>query len=207
MSTAPSTPLVDAAAERSALVSLALETATAAHAGQVRNGSGGLPYIEHPKAVAERLGAAGYGDEVLAAGLLHDAVEDSELTVEDLRERIGEPVASLVAALSDDESIESYRERKREHRRRIEAVDGDALAIYAADKLTNSATLAAALAREGGSVAEEFKVPLETKLEIWEADAALLARLDPELPFLAELDEALSRLREGLRVAGPPRGT
>jgi (p)ppGpp synthase/HD superfamily hydrolase len=204
MSTAPRTPLLDAAAERSPLVRLALETATAAHAGQVRNGSGGLPYIEHPKAVAERLAAAGYGDEVLAGGLLHDTVEDSELTVEDLRERIGEPVASLVDALSDDESIESYRERKREHRQRIEAVDGDALAIYAADKLTNSTTLGEALAREGTSVADEFKVPLGLKLEVWEADAELLRRLVPGLVFIEPLEAALNRLREGLLVADPP---
>lgn len=201
------TPYVDAAAERSPLVRLALETATDAHAGQVRNGSGGMPYIEHPKMVAERLGAAGYADEVLAAGLLHDVVEDSDTTVEELRERFGEEVAALVATLSDDEAIESYRERKQEHRQRIEDVDGDALAIYAADKLTNSTTLSEALSREGERVAEEFKVPLELKLEIWEADAALLARLDPELPFLEDLEAALSRLRADLAVAGPRPGT
>lgn len=201
------TPRLDAAAERSELVREALAVATAAHAGQIRNGSGGLPYIEHPKAVAERLAGAGYGPEALAAGLLHDVVEDSELTVAELRERFGEPVAGLVATLSDDESIEPYRERKREHRRRIEAADGDALAIYAADKLTNSELLAATYAREGEAVAAEFKVPLELKLEVWEADAELLARLDPGLPFLAELRAALSRLRAELAVAGPPRGT
>lgn len=200
-------PRIDAAAERSALVRKALETASAAHEGQVRNGSGGLPYIEHPKMVAERLAAAGYGDEVLAAGLLHDVVEDSDLTVEELRERFGGTVAELVETLTDDESIESYPERKQEHRQRIEAVDGDALAIYAADKLTNSGTLSEALAREGESVAGEFRVPLELKLEIWEADAELLAQLDPGLPFLEDLDAALSRLRAELAVAAPRRGT
>ncbi len=204
--TARPTPLVDAAVERSPLVHSALQTAAEAHAGQVRNGSGGMPYVEHPKMVTERLAAAGYEDEVLAAGLLHDVVEDSDSTVEDLRQRFGDPVASLVAALSDDGSIESYRDRKREHRQRIEEVDGDALAIYAADKLTNSITLAEALAREGEAVADEFKVPLELKLEIWEEDAALLTRLDPELPFLAELEAALSRLREALAVASPRPG-
>jgi (p)ppGpp synthase/HD superfamily hydrolase len=205
--TAIPAPRVEAAVARSALVREALETATEAHAGQVRNGSGGLPYIEHPKMVAERLAAAEYGDEVLAAGLLHDVVEDSDLTVDDLRERFGDPVAALVGLLSDDESIESYVERKREHRRRIEDVDGDALAIYAADKLTNSSVLAEALAREGAAVAAEFKVPLELKLEIWEADAELLARLDPSLPFLADLEAALSRLRDEVAVAAPPPGT
>lgn len=200
-------PGVDAAAGRSPLVREALEKATEAHAGQVRNGSGGLPYIEHPKMVTERLAAAGYGDEVLAAGLLHDVVEDSDTTVAELHERFGPTVAGLVESMSDDESVEPYVERKREHRQRIEDVDGDAMAIYAADKLVNSDCLARALAREGASVADEFKVPLELKLEIWEADAELLGRLDPSLPFLDELSEALSRLRDELAVAGPRPGT
>jgi (p)ppGpp synthase/HD superfamily hydrolase len=200
-------PLVEAAVARSPLVRDALATAAAAHAGQVRNGSGGLPYIEHPKMVAERLAEAGYGDEVLAAGLLHDVVEDSELTVADLRERFGAEIATLVELLSDDQSIESYRERKDEHRGRIESVDGDALAIYCADKLSNVSTLRSALAREGAAVPEEFKVPLELKLEVWEADAALLRRLAPELAFLEPLSDELSGLRADLTAADPnPRG-
>jgi guanosine-3',5'-bis(diphosphate) 3'-pyrophosphohydrolase len=200
-------PGVEAAAERSQLVAAALETAAGAHAGQVRNGSGGMPYIEHPKAVAERLAGAGYDDDVVAAALLHDVVEDSDLTIGDLRKRFGDGIAGLVAALSDDESIEPYRERKDEHRRRVAAANGDALAIYGADKLSNVLTLGEALAREGDAVAREFKVPLELKLDVWEDDAALLARLAPELPFLGELETALSRLREDPAVAGPPRGT
>ena len=76
-------------------------------------------------------------DEVLAAALLHDVVEDSELEVEDIRERIGDRVAEIVAVLTDDERIESYRKRKGEHRARVEAAGPEALAIYAADKLTN----------------------------------------------------------------------
>jgi (p)ppGpp synthase/HD superfamily hydrolase len=201
------TPGIEAAAERSQLVRSALDTAAEAHAGQVRNGSGGLPYIEHPKLVAERLAGLGYDDAVLAAALLHDVVEDSELTVTDLRDRFGPRIAALVEVLSDDESIESYRERKDEHRRRVEAADGVALAIYGADKLTNVTTLHAARAREGDAVAAEFKVPLVLKLEVWEDDAALLARVAPELPLLGELETALSRLREDLAVASPPRGT
>ncbi len=200
-------PLVEAAVARSPLVREALATAAEAHAGQIRNGSGGLPYIEHPKMVAERLAEAGYGDEVLAAGLLHDVVEDSQLTVADLRERFGAEIAGLVEVLSDDQSIERYRERKDEHRGRIESVDGDALAIYGADKLTNVGTLRVALAREGEAVADEFKVPLELKLEVWEADAELLRRLAPELAFLEALNDELSGLRSDLTATGSaPRG-
>ena len=55
--------------------------ASEAHAGQIRNGSGGRPYIEHPLAVAELLAAHGFDDAVLAAALLHDVVEDSATEV------------------------------------------------------------------------------------------------------------------------------
>jgi len=200
-------PRIESAAERSPLVRAAFEKASDAHAGQVRNGSGGLPYIEHPTAVAARLEQHGYGDEVIAAALLHDVVEDSETTVEELREEFGDRVAELVAALSDDESIEDYRQRKDEHRERVRRYDGDAFAIYGSDKLTNSSTLHLSLEREGEAVREEFKVPLELKLEVWEEDAAMLRREVPELPFLDELGEALILLRADLAAADPRRGT
>lgn len=194
---------IEAAAQRSPLVRAALERARAAHEGQVRNGSGGTPYIEHPVAVAARLDEHGYRAEVLAGALLHDVVEDSETTLEELRELFGDEVAGMVGALTDDESIESYRERKAEHRERVFAASEEALAIYAADKLTNSSTLRAAYASEGDSVREEFKVPLELKLEIWEEDLKLLREKAPELPFLDPLEEELRDLRSQLAAPAP----
>ena len=197
---------IEAAAERSPLVHSALERARKSHAGQVRNGSGGMPYVEHPIAVAARLEELGYRDEVLAAALLHDVVEDSETTLEELRELFGDEVASLVGALTDDEAIESYRERKAEHRERVAAAPTDALAIYGADKLTNTTTLRDAYAKEGDAVRDEFKVPVELKVEIWEADLGLLREKAPELPFLDRLEEELSALRSSLEAPAPPRG-
>jgi (p)ppGpp synthase/HD superfamily hydrolase len=130
-------------------------------------------------------------------------VEDSDTTVEELRAEFGDTVADLVATLSDDESIESYRARKDEHRGRVAAVDGDALAIYAADKLTNMTTLHAAIAAEGMQVAEEYDVPIALKLEVWEADAAMLAAEAPELPLLDPLETAISRLGADPIAADP----
>ena len=194
---------IDAAAARSELIARALAKATVAHAGQTRNGSGGLPYLEHPRMVAATLAGHGYPDEVLAAALLHDVVEDSDTTVDELRAEFGDAVADLVAALSDDESIESYRDRKDEHRGRVAAVDGDALAIYAADKLTNMTTLDAAIKAEGMRVADEYDVPIGLKLEVWEADAAMLRHEAPELALLEPLDTAISLLGADLRAADP----
>lgn len=194
---------IETAAERSPLVRAALEQARSDHAGQVRNGSGGMPYLEHPVQVAALLDEHRYADEVLAAALLHDVVEDSETTLDELREKFGGEVAGLVGAMTDDESIDDYRERKAEHRERLAAAPGEAMAIYGADKLTNSSTLRAAYAEEGDAVRAEFKVPLELKLEIWEADLALLREKAPEVPFLDELEAELSRLRACLEAPAP----
>jgi (p)ppGpp synthase/HD superfamily hydrolase len=194
---------IEAAAQRSSLVRAALEKAREAHAGQVRNGSGGMPYVEHPIAVAALLDEHGYGEATLAAALLHDVVEDSDTTLDELREKFGGEVAGLVGAMTDDEEIGDYRERKAEHRERLAAAPVEAMAIYGADKLTNSKTLRRAYESEGDSVREEFKVPLELKLEIWEGDLELLREKAPELAYLERLEEELNLLRACLEAPAP----
>lgn len=195
---------IEAAAERSPLIRAALEKARSDHEGQIRNGSGGMPYIRHPMTVAGLLDEQGYGEEVLAGALLHDVVEDSETTIEELRSLFGDAVAGMVGALTDDESIESYRERKAEHRERVAAAGPDALAIYAADKLTNTRMLRRTYAEKGEAVAEEFKVPIDLKAETWEADLELLREKAPELPFLDPLEEELREFRSLRGAPAPP---
>ena len=179
-------PGIDAAVERSNLVREALEIARRAHFGQIRSGSNGRPYIEHPIAVAELLAEQAYSEEVLAAALLHDVVEDTDMTVEDIRERVGSPVAELVEVLSDDPSIESYAERKREHRDRVDAADDGARAIFAADKLANVRMLRVAYRVRGESIAEELKVPL--------------AKIDDVTITLGEFQERINRQSPYIRA-------
>lgn len=178
-----STPGIDAAIERSELVKDALETARRAHAGQLRRGSDGHPYIDHPMAVAERLIEFRQSDEVLAAALLHDVVEKSEIEIAELRERFGEVVADLVDAMTEDGTIPSYEKRKEEHRGRVAEADPAVLAIFAADKLTNVAMLREAYALIGEGVSDELAVPLDLKIYIWEEDLEMLFDQAPEMPL------------------------
>jgi len=196
-----STPGIDAAIERSGLVREAFETARVAHAGQFRNGAEQIPYIDHPRTVAERLARQGFADEVLAAALLHDAVEDSETEVEELRARFGDPVADLVAVMTEDETVEDYEQRKAEHRRRIAAAGDEALAIYAADKLTNLAMLRDAYREKGEAVGEQLSVPLDLKVAVWEADLDTLFDRAPDLPLVREFADEMAGLW-GDRVSG-----
>jgi len=188
-------PEIEAAAAESELIRSALDLAERAHAGQVRSGSGGMAYIHHPVAVAELLAEHGYDEETVAAALLHDVVEDSETSVAEIEARFGEPVARLVETLSDDESIEPYKRRKDEHRRRVQEGGSKALAIYAADKLSNVRVLRRAYASEGEAAGEEFKAPLGVKLEIWEADLEMLRR-QPSPRFVEDLAAELEKLRQ-----------
>lgn len=180
--------------ERSELVGKALETATRAHAGQLRKGSDGLPYIEHPVAVAEALASNGYGDEVLAAALLHDVVEKSEIPAGAIRERFGDRVGDLVDALTEDETIEDYEERKKEHRERVSRSGPDAIAIFAADKLTNVAMLREAYALIAEGVSDELEVGLDLKVYIWEMDLKMLFDELPDSALTKKLADEMGAL-------------
>jgi (p)ppGpp synthase/HD superfamily hydrolase len=196
-------PTIEAAAAESELIARALAKAEAAHAGQTRNGSGGMAYIHHPVAVAELLAEHGFGEPTVAAALLHDVVEDSEASGDEIAAEFGEPVARLVAALTEDDSIEPFAPRKDAHRSHVEEVDGDAAAIYAADKLSNIRVLRRALASEGEAAGEEFEAPLEVKERVWAGDLAMLRRRAPDLPFIDDLAAELEKLRERRATASP----
>lgn len=199
-----STSGIDAAVERSDLVREALATAQRAHAGQLRRGSDGRPFIDHPVAVAELLVNERLNDEALAAALLHDVVEKSEVDLATVRERFGEGVANLVAAMTEDEAIHSYEDRKEEHRRRVADSNPAALAIFAADKLTNVAMLREAYALIDEGVSEELAVPLDLKMYIWEADLEMLFEEAPDLRLTDELaDQLVSLWGDRFRAVRP----
>ena len=87
----------------------ALIFAAKAHHGKYRKGSG-LPYIVHPIAVAALAHERGWPEHVVVACLLHDTVEDTATTIEDVRAEFGEKVARIVAALTRDDDNETYAE-------------------------------------------------------------------------------------------------
>src|ERR1700712_1199960 len=94
--------------------------ADAAHEGQKRQVDG-APFMVHPYEVAILLHATGYGDAVIAVGLLHDVVEKGGASMADVSASFGAEIAADVAALTEDESIADYHERKAALRRSAEA--------------------------------------------------------------------------------------
>jgi (p)ppGpp synthase/HD superfamily hydrolase len=130
------------ASSRSPLVRAAWAFAREAHAGQFREADG-APFVVHPLEVSVLLRTAGAGDVVVAAGLLHDAVEHGEATVADLEAAFGAEVAGLVAVVTEDARLEDYVERKRALREQVRAGADDALLVFAADKVAKARELRA----------------------------------------------------------------
>src|SRR5947209_17884089 len=89
----------------------ALQFARRLH-GQQRRESDRARFILHPLEVASLLYNTGAPDEVVAAAVLHDAIEHAGADPDEIRRRFGDRVAGLVDALTEDDSIESYEQRK-----------------------------------------------------------------------------------------------
>lgn len=187
----------------SELVRGAYELLISKHAGQ-RQKVNGRPYVEHPIAVATDVGNAGFEPEMVAAALLHDIVENSEVTVEELRQRFGERVATLVDAMTDENEVEPYERRKSLHRERVVAAGPEAAAIFAADKLNNVRALRCAYADDGEAVAERSEQPLDTKLRVWVADAEMVSDHAAAVPYAQALADEVEGLRDD-RLSGSRR--
>jgi len=91
----------------------------------------------HARVVADVLRDAGCPPAVQAAGLLHDVVEDTPWTIRDVRARFGDPVAAIVAAVTEDPTIREYRPRKRALREQIARAGGAAVDVALADKVAS----------------------------------------------------------------------
>jgi (p)ppGpp synthase/HD superfamily hydrolase len=131
--------------ERLPISSRAAAGAERWHAGQTRDVDG-APFMLHPYEVAMLLHVTGYGDAVLAVGLLHDVVENSAASVDDVRDAFGPEIAADVAALTEDEAIADYEERKAALRRAAEASREEVLAVFAADKVVKAREIRVAAA-------------------------------------------------------------
>jgi len=171
--------------ERSPLTRDALAFAADRHEGQTRD-LDDMPFVTHPVEVACLLHEAGYSDEVVAAGVLHDVMEDTDTSVEDLDRRFGAEVARLVAAVSDDPSIEDDAERKAALREQVARSGGCAAVVFAADKVSKARELRMRTGRG------RFQRGDDAKLEHYRASLDMLDELMPGHPLVDQLREELA---------------
>jgi (p)ppGpp synthase/HD superfamily hydrolase len=179
--------------EQSPLTRDALAFADQRHAGQTRD-IDDLPFVTHPVEVACLLHEAGYQDEVVAAGVLHDVLEDTDAKRSDLESRFGPRVAELVEAVTDDPTIEDGAERKAALRRQVAGAGECAAVVFAADKVSKARELRVRVSRgdSGNGDCDKFRH--------YEASLEMLSDLIPGHELVSQLRtevEALQALPAG----------
>ena len=188
----------------------ALVYATELHSGQNRKRSQ-VPYIAHLLGVTSLVLEDGGDEDEAIAALLHDAVEDQGglRTLEAIRERYGEHVATIVSACTDSftEPKPPWRERKESYIEILRRADSSVQRVSLADKVYNARTTLRDVRREGQSAWSKFKQGKEGALWYYQAIIeALDSRTDSYL--LMELKEIVSELEQvsGEQATGGDRG-
>ena len=142
------------------LLDRAIVFAVKAHAGTERRGKG-FPYIVHPMEAVEIVATITPDQELLAAAALHDVVEDTDFTADDIRREFGERIANLVVAESDVfmEGVseeDSWHARKQAAMDRLAAAPRDAKIVAMGDKLSNMRAIARDYAVKGDELWKIF---------------------------------------------------
>ena len=144
------------------LLDRAIVFAVRAHAGTERRGKG-FPYIVHPMEAVEIVATMTSDQELLAAAVLHDTVEDTDTTVEQIRTEFGDRIASLVASESDIvvdgvSEADSWHARKQAAIDRLARASHDAKIVALGDKLSNMRAIARDYAQQGDALWNLFHV-------------------------------------------------
>lgn len=150
----------------------AIRAATVLHKGQVRKGSAPLPYISHLIAVSFIVMDYTKDEDTVVAALLHDTIEDTDYTVDELQEDFGVEVREIVEYLSEPDDTEkkqySWRERKQKYAKQLKKAPEAALLIAAADKIHNMRAIVEEYYDDHARFMNEFRGSLDDRALMYE---------------------------------------
>jgi (p)ppGpp synthase/HD superfamily hydrolase len=138
------------------LIEKALQVAAKAHDNQYRKKTN-LPYITHPIAVGMILMKAGYDEELIAAGILHDTVEDTPLTLKNIEETFGPKIARIVEGCSEPDKTLGWEDRKKHTIEYLKTAPLEIRVVVCADKLHNIRSISDDYEQMGEDVWTKFK--------------------------------------------------
>lgn len=150
----------------------AIRASSVLHKDQVRKGATPFPYVTHPFAVA--MIAADYtnDEEVIIAALLHDTLEDTDYTPEELQDDFGGTVKELVTAVTEQKSDPDHtsrKESKRAYLKQLREAPHDALIVAAADKIHNIRAMVEEFYDDHSAFVATFGHHFEDRLTFYEA--------------------------------------
>lgn len=142
------------------LLDYAIYFATKAHNGQKRKSEPDVDMIFHPFTVGMILQRAGADTNIVIAGILHDIVEDTKFTLEDVTKEFSKEISNMVFEVSENKDL-SWKERKIDAINKIKTASLGGKLVECADKINNLETLYALYKEEGEAVWDAFNQPKE----------------------------------------------
>lgn len=168
----------------------AMRLALRAHEGQVRK-TDGSPYVIHPIMVALKLARHGFSDEVVAAALVHDVLEDTPVNEDELKQELGQEVLDIVTGVSEDKNLE-WEMRKEAYAKQIGAGSDGVKAVSIGDKIHNLESVLRTYDEIGPTIWEKFNRGKEKKM--WFEHLVLDALKEHwEHPLIAEYEALIKK--------------
>lgn len=181
------------------LIEKAIVFATMAHGNQKRKGTN-IPYITHPYAVGMYLQKANCSPEVVAAGILHDTLEDTETTFYELKEIFGEKVANLVKAASENDKSLPWEERKQLTIEMLKDATLEEIQVIVADKLHDIRSIGEDLHQFGEAFWKRFKRGKRDQHWYYASIVKALSSRKSEFYLIRELEEEVMKVFGSLEV-------
>lgn len=178
------------------LIDKAARFAAVKHDGQYRKGSN-IPYITHPFGVAMILMEEKQSEKLIAAALLHDTLEDTEATEEELFRIFGEDILMLVKAASEPDKTLSWELRKQHTVSNLTAHSTEELQLILADKLHNLRSIRADAFRQGKGIWNRFNRGKRDQSWYYMSIVRAVQERKREIPLIRKLEEETTELFTG----------
>ena len=166
------------------------------HAGQIRK-TNGKPIIYHPLAVGEILDFYGFDDEIISAGYLHDTVEETNTTIEDIQKTFGVRIATLVSYATQPEKDLPWEIRKLYTIEIVKDKPIDDIAVIIADKIRNIEELLNDIQEQGLEVISYFNSGYDNKLWYFESIHKEVIHL--KHPIIDKFGQEINNLKDKIQ--------
>lgn len=173
----------------------AIQFATSAHEYQKRKGKE-VSYIMHPLSVGLLLASSGAKEEVVIAGILHDTIEDTEVSYEDIEKEFGKKIADIVNDVTEQDKSLPWAERKRQALDHVTTMLPESVLVKTADVLHNMSDQLEDYKKEGDAMFERFNAGKDQQLERYEKLITALKERKIKNPLLSSLESTFSELKK-----------
>ena len=175
------------------LVDCATQFIAKKHDGQYRKVLN-MPHSTHLFGVARMLKCAGYEEPIVIAGLLHDVLEDTDATEQELQQLFGNHVLQLVIAATEPEKSLNWDDRKQYVIDQIKFKTDEQLAIMLAEKTQNVKSITAEVAQLGEVIWENFNAPKQKQEWYYRSIISEVKKYHPNAVLLSQLESAVDKL-------------